>query len=115
MSQTTTTTPTSTTTVSVPSTMPAADIASVNETINAWGRVVVSVFVLLLLGVAEVAAFSKVAVDPAILSLLQNLGVLVVGYWVGSSAGSTTKQGQLAIQSAMLANSVPAPQVTKTP
>jgi hypothetical protein len=93
--------------------LPAIDYASLNERINTWGRVAVSLFVLVLLLLAEVASFVGKSVDPTVVSLLQNLGVLVVGYWVGSSASSTTKQGQIAAQSVMLANSTPPVSATK--
>jgi len=92
-----------------PTTMPAVASASVNEKINTWGRVLVSVFVLALLLIAEVASFLGKTVDPSLLDVLKTLSTGVVLYWVGSSASSTTKQGQLASQSVMLANSAPPP------
>lgn len=116
MSESTSTTATEKTTpATVESTTPAvispvvltSSNAMIDERINTWGRVAVSLFVLLLLLIAEAATFTGKIVDPSMLSLLQNLGVLVVGYWVGSSASSVTKQNQLATQSALLANSTP--------
>ena len=93
-----------------PSPMAAAAAAPLNELINTWGRVGVSGMILFMTFSAELLQYFKPgSVDAGMQDLLRTLSTIVAGHWLGSSAGSVTKTGQLATQTAMLAVSTPPP------
>lgn len=93
-----------------PTNTAASTFAAKNEAINVYGRVAVSLFVLFMTAAAILLNFIKLgSIDAGLVDLLKTLSTIVVAYWVGSSASSTTKQGQLATQTAQLAASTPPP------
>ena len=69
------------------------------ENANLW-RGIVSVFVMVSFIIVAVLALTKVISDSSVvdklLDVLQNAVILVLGYWLGSSAGSTSKNGIIA-------------------
>ena len=68
------------------------------ETINTWGRIVIScVGVLTFLGIAVLVLVSKSQMSEAGIMVLGSAAsgyALVMGYWIGSSAGSTAKDAK---------------------
>jgi hypothetical protein len=62
-----------------------------------WGSFVVSLIILTFFGLYEVAIlFQKVPKDDTLSGILNNLVVLVAGYWIGSSSGSKNKDAVIA-------------------
>jgi predicted Na+-dependent transporter len=64
-----------------------------------WGAFLVSLVILGFFGGYEVAVlFWKVPKDETLASILNNLVILVAGYWIGSSSGSQSKDAIIAAQ-----------------
>lgn len=83
------------------------------------GPVVVSVLVLVMFGGALALALTRIMpagsenILTALLGTLGTLAGLVVNYWMGSSAGSVSKQADLMTMSTLAASQVPAELVAK--
>lgn len=61
-----------------------------------WGAFVVSLILLGFFGAYEVAVlFMKVPSNDSLSNILNNMLVLVAGYWIGSSLGSKNKDAAL--------------------
>lgn len=66
-----------------------------------WGAFVVSLILLGFFGTYEVAVlFMKVPSNDSLANILNNMLVLVAGYWIGSSLGSKNKDAALIATSA---------------
>lgn len=80
------------------------------DDVKAWGQVVVSVFALTAFTAALLVAWmtKNTELMASLGNTIQNVTIAVVGYWVGSSIGSSQKDGQLERAQAQLAASVPA-------
>ena len=80
------------------------------DDVKAWGQVVVSVFALVAFSAALVIAWlsHNTEATAALMNTVANVTIAVVSYWVGSSIGSSQKDGQLERAQAQLAASIPA-------
>lgn len=89
------------------------------HSLMAWGAPIVSVLVLIAFAVMQVLAFTSHAApnNPELVRdltlTLRDLVVMVVSYWVGSSAGSASKDARLAVSEHEARTSI-APEVAQT-
>ena len=89
---------------------PAPTPASRADTINTYGRIIVSAAVMLIFVVLCGLVLTRTIAPSETVSLVVgsviSMATGVVGYWIGSSAGSTAKDAR--------ASSAPAPTVVNT-
>lgn len=93
-------------------TVPAgAPVITNVDLVNAWGRVIVSAFVMAIFLVVAILAFTRAVPATEIVSIIAGaVGTMAAGvvtYWVGSSAGSTAKNSVIASLSAANAPAQP--------
>ena len=91
-----------------------------NESINTYGRIVVSVVIVAAFFVVLALSFTKTIPNDTtttyLISTLGSLASAVVYYWVGSSASSATHSATIdkLASNAQNANTAPAPVVAPT-
>jgi len=104
-----------------PPALPPANTAAAGSTwssrFNAFGALVVTVFIFALFGAGLYLAAKNAALPPTASNLLETvkaLAMVAAGYWLGSSNSSQKKDDTIAASSAALATSAPIePSTTK--